>query len=183
MASPLEDHTNMVIQAFARGQVVTLLGAGVNSCGRPQGEPWRPGAEYLPSGGELARHLAKRLGYPERDRRTSDLMRVSEYAAIMRGTGPLYGELHSLFDADYPPTPVHRLLAALPAALRARGYAARANQLILTTNYDDVLEAAFRDAGEPVDLVYYVAEGKEEERGRFIHRLPSGEERPIKKPN
>jgi hypothetical protein len=39
---------------------------------------------------------------------------VSEYIDVMLGIGPLYQELHDVFDDDYAPTPVHRLLAKLP---------------------------------------------------------------------
>ena len=42
----------------------------------------------------------------------------------------------------------------------------------MSTNYDDALERAFEEAGEPFDLVFYMAEG--EFRGRFMHRTPQG---------
>jgi hypothetical protein len=32
--------------------------------------------------------------------------------------GPLYQELHHVFDADYPPSPIHELLASLPGRLK-----------------------------------------------------------------
>ncbi len=67
----------------------------------------------------------------------------------------------------------------LPGILRARGYSP--NQLIITTNYDDTLERAFRAAGEEFDLVYYAAEGPAQ--GKFVHRSPDGKVRPIEKPN
>jgi len=81
----------------------------------------------------------------------------------MIGSGPLYDELHTLLDADYPPTALHQFFAALPAVLRDKGYRLP-YQLIVATNYDDVLERAFTAAGEPFDLVCYIAEG--EERGK-----------------
>jgi hypothetical protein len=96
------------------------------------------------------------------------------------GSGPLYEELHSLFDADYDPTPLHRFFASLPAALREKGYPLR-YPLIVTTNYDDALERAFRAVNEPFDLVAYVAEG--EQRGKFIHFPPGGEVFVIERPN
>jgi hypothetical protein len=96
------------------------------------------------------------------------------------GSGPLYEELHSLFDADYDPTSLHRFFASLPASLREKGYPPR-YPLIVTTNYDDALERAFRAADEPFDLVSYVAEG--EQRGKFIHFQPGGEVFVIERPN
>jgi hypothetical protein len=53
--------------------------------------------------------------------------------------------------------------------------------LIVTTNYDDVMERALEAAGEAHDVVSYIAEG--ESRGRFAHRAPSGETRIIERPN
>jgi hypothetical protein len=91
--------------------VQPFLGAGVNLCGRPESMSWARG-EYLPSGSELAEYLAKRVDYPYKD--TENLLRVSQYVDVMLGAGPLYQELHYVFDADYAPTPVHQLLAKLP---------------------------------------------------------------------
>ena len=42
-------------------------------------------------------------------------------------------------------------------------------QVILTTNYDDLLERALEEAGEPYDLITYIASGPAEYRGRFMH--------------
>lgn len=156
-----------VFKAITDGRVVPFLGAGVNRCGRPKGVSWHQ-RQYLPDGGELAVHLATTFGYPESE--VQDLARVSQYIAVMNGTGPLYEELHNLFNADYPPTAVHQFLAALPGVLRGKGYPPR-YQLVVTTNYDDLLERAFKAAGEAFDLVSYVAEG--EQRGKFLH-WPAG---------
>jgi hypothetical protein len=175
----LDPHYKTVIKAITDGRLVPFLGAGVNLCGRPQDMAWQRG-QYLPSGGELAAYLAENFGYPGSDR--FDLVRVSQYIAVVTGSGPLYEELHSLFDVDYPPTPLHQFLATLPALLREKGYPLR-YQLIVTTNYDDLVERAFREAGEPFDLVAYVTEGEREQRGKFVHWPPDGEARLIEKPN
>jgi SIR2-like protein len=45
--------------------------------------------------------------------------------------------------------------------------------LIVTTNYDDLLERALDDEGETYNVVAYVAEGPE--RGKFRHYRPDGE--------
>jgi len=173
---PLDEHYRTVITAITDGDVVSFLGAGVNLCGRPEGASYQHG-QYLPSGSELAEYLAQQFGYMGGDKK--DLLRVSQYATVMRGSAPLYRRLHFIFDADYPPTPLHRFLALLPGLLREKGYPPY--QLIVTTNYDDVLERAFQEAAQPFDLVSYVAEG--EHRGKFLHRLPDHEVRLIEKPN
>ena len=77
MDEELERHCRRVLRAVLDGRVVTLLGAGANLCGRPEGRPWERG-RYLPSGAELARHLASRFDYPESE--SDELVRVSEYA-------------------------------------------------------------------------------------------------------
>ena len=179
MPDPLDMHYKMVIKAITDGRVVPFLGAGVNLCGRPEGLAWsRRQFEYLPSGSELAEHLAEEFYYPED--KTQDLVRVSQYITVMQGSGPLYLALHDLFDGDYPPTLLHQFLATLPAALREKGYPPR-YQLIVTTNYDDLMERAFQAAGEPFDMVSYVAEG--EQRGKFLHWPAEGETRLIERPN
>ncbi len=126
--------------------------------------------------GDLAAHLAQAFSVP--DDRPVDLARVSQYVATMKGSGPLYDELHARFEAAVEPTALHRFLAQLPALLRERG---APHQLIVSTNYDLALERAFEEAGEELDIVAYVATGTH--RGRFWHRPPGQPPRPIDVPN
>jgi hypothetical protein len=170
-----DDHYWLVTSRILAGKVVPFLGAGANLCGRPDGEPWRLG-QYLPSGPELAEVLARRSRYP--DPGDSDLLRVSQYVDAVLGEGALYEYLRTTFDADYPPTALHHLLAALPAALRQQRVAPL---LVLTTNYDDALERAFDARGEPYELLWYEAK-KGDARGHFIHRAEQGVVA-IKRPN
>ena len=175
----VDSHYRIVIKAMVEGRVVPLLGAGINLCGRPTNEVWeRRDPHFLPSGGELATFLAEYFEYPPDDAR--DLVRVSQYAAVMQGLGPLYDELHEIFDSDHEPSAIHAFLASLPETQRERGYKPR-YQLIVTTNYDDALERAFRAAGEEFDVVSYVADG--EHRGKFLHRPPEGPAALIERPN
>ena len=51
----------------------------------------------------------------------------------------------------------------------------------MTTGLDSVLERALLDAGEQVDLVWYLASGPD--RGRFAHVTPTGEVVVIAEPN
>jgi hypothetical protein len=177
--SPDESHYAIVADRILAGAVVLFLGAGVNLSGRPDSEPFELGRD-LPSGSELAAYLANKVGgFPGKDR--TDLLRVSQYVAIVLGVQPLYELLHSVFDVDYTPTPVHKLLASLPSLIRARRSTQPASfPLIVTTNYDDALERAFTDAGEEYDLVTYIADGPRS--GRFLHISPDGDERIISKP-
>lgn len=180
MTHPLDAHFKMVVKALIRGRVVPLLGAGVNLCARPEDAVWSQyQSDYLPSGSELARYLAEEFYFP--DEEAQDLLRVSQYIAVMQGSGPLYSVLRDLFDCDYPPTPLHQFLANLAPLLREKGYPIRQHQLIVTTNYDDVMERAFREIDQAFDVVFYVAEG--EERGKFLHQPPGRSPCVIEKPN
>ena len=97
----------------------------------------------LPGGGALAARLATAFGFPLED---AGLPRVSQYVATMLGAGPLYDALHEAFATDDVPDAEHRLIARLPAALRAAGVE---NPLVVTTRFDLALERAFADEGEP----------------------------------
>jgi hypothetical protein len=173
----LDAHYKTVVKAISDGRVVPFLGAGANLTGRPAAARWQPD-HYLPSGAELSEYLAGDFGYPSPDRQ--DLLRVAQYVAVMNGIGPLYEQLRTLYDADYAPTALHQLLAMIPALLRAKSYP-RPCLLIVTTNYDDLLERTFKVVDEPVDLVTYVADG--DQRGKFVHWPHGSEPRLIDKPN
>jgi len=168
-AVDLDRHCAEVLTRMARGSVVPFLGAGVNRCGRPEGEQWNRDS-YLPDGGELSVYLADTYKYPGPDPR--DLGRVSQYVELELREMALYTDLRDIFTGGYGPTEVHRLLAELPAAMKARGQPPPF-ELIVTTNYDDALEQAFRNAGQPFDLVYYAAP-TEQWPGVFMHLLPDG---------
>ena len=150
------DHEGEIVKALLAGRIVPVIG--------------------LDGAGDLAAHLASAFDVP--DDRPVDLARVSQYVATMKGSGPLYDELHARFEAAVEPAPLHRFLARLPSLLRQRG---APHQLIVTTNYDLALERAFEEAEEEVDIVAYVATGPH--RGHFWHRPPGEAPRPIDVPN
>jgi DNA-binding SARP family transcriptional activator len=155
-AIPAQDHFEDVARTILEGRVVPVLGTDV---------------------GDLTLRLAQRFGYPH-DGGQATLPSVAQYVAVMKGSGPLYDELHELLDSDLPPTPLHRFLASLPAALRERGLPP---QVVVTTSYDTALEKAFEEAGEAVEVVSYLATGRH--RGRFCHIEPDGTGRLIEEPN
>jgi hypothetical protein len=64
---------------------------------------------------------------------------------------------------------------------RDKGHEPPPFQLIVTTNYDDVLERAFAAASEPFDHLTYVAAGPDS--GRFLHTPPGAQPRLVKKSN
>jgi SIR2-like domain len=172
---PDDSHFGNVADEILDGYVIPFLGAGANLLERPEDASWKLGT-YLPSATELAAVLASKSRYPDEP---GDLLRVSQYVDAILGTRVLYRHLHALFNADYPPNSLHRLLAKLPRMLRERG---TRHQLIMTTNYDDALERAFSEQGESYDVVWYEAKpGKES--GKFIHCPPGGGAVSINVPN
>lgn len=173
----LTRHFRVVAKAMLKGNVVPVLGAGANLCDRGVEEPWTRG-KNLPSGGELAELLAQEFDCDVID--TKDLVRVSQYADLTSGEGPLYEALREVFVQDYPIPSLHRFLAGLPALMAAKGRPPR-HQLIVTTNYDDLVERALREAQVDFDLVHYVARGPA--RGMFVHEHPDGTEEVIAVPN
>ena len=153
--APAQDHLFEVADAVRAGRVVPVLGEDASA---------------------LAARLAERFRYPEAE--GGDVARVSQYAAVTRGYGPLYDEVHAYAENDDTPSGVHRMLASLPPLLRDRG---SAYQLIVTAAYGRALEQAFADAGEEVDVVAYVAAGPN--RGKFCHRAPDGTMQIVGVPN
>jgi DNA-binding SARP family transcriptional activator len=151
---PAEGHFEQVVRALFEGRLVPVLGTDI---------------------GELAARLARRFDYGENG---SSLPRIAQYIAVMRGSGPLYDELHALLEPESRPTSIHSFFAALPPLLRERGLP---HQLLVTTSYDVALEAAFLEADEEFDVVSYVAAGAS--RGRFCHIRPDGSGQLIDLPN
>ncbi len=153
--SSVEESVQDIAAAMAAGRLVPIVGVEV---------------------GELADRLAERFRFPADW--GSELTRVAEYVTLMKGSGPLYDELHDLLSSRVAPNSVHRVLASLAGLLRAGG--AR-HPLLVTTGYDLALEQAFLDAGEEFDVVSYLAKGRS--GGKFCHFGPDGTARVIDVPN
>jgi DNA-binding SARP family transcriptional activator len=172
-----EDHYEDVVRSLLDGRLIVVLGFGVNLSDRPDGAPWSPvDSRFPPTAADAAAFLARRFDCPPEWAR--DLTQVSQYVALTKGVGPLYDELHEVFDHDYPPGAVHRFAAALPVAARTAG---TPYPLLVTTHYDQTLERALHEAGEEFDVVSYIAAGRD--RGKFMHFHPSGDATLIEVPN
>ena len=160
----LRGHCKVMIRLLAKGLLIPFFGAGANLTNRPANATFKPNdKKYLPTAEELSIDMAQTFDYPwerpwEPDRQPSNLLRVSWYTFAKVGRTPLYQYLHEVFSGDYPPTDAHRFFASLPQKLEKKGYGRR-HQLILTTNYDDLLERACQEAGEPYDVLSYVTNG------------------------
>ena len=133
------------------GQVIPFLGSGASLDKRDfQQTPWyEPQFRYPPSATELADYLARMTQFPPGE--TRDLTKVAQYYNVVIGRRSLNEDLHRIFDDDFPLTPLHELLAAIPAKI-----------LVVTTNYDDLIERAFRD--RDYDVVVHMTDSKEGDR-------------------
>lgn len=169
-------HLQHVTRLLVDGRVIPFLGAGANLCGRPPEAVWPAAAQYLPSAGELSTHL--RSAWHDCDE--TELTRVAQWVLEMGGSGELFNTLHEVFDRDYPPTRLHTFLAEVPRLLVEKGYQPK-HALVVTTNYDDLLERSLAAANQTFDLVTYMSEG--EDRGKFFHTEPGGVARRIDVPN
>ena len=155
----IDDHYDEVMRALSAGRLVPVLGPGAASV----------------DGAELARLLADRFELESLDR---GLAYVSQAVAARNGIGPLHDELHLALDRDIEPSLLHSWLAALPPVLRHRGLP---QQLIVSTCFHTGVERAFEAAGEELDVVVYVATGRD--RGKFLHIAPDGRAVVVDEPN
>ena len=126
-------------------------------------------------GDELATLLAERFELGDGAR---GLAYVSQAVAARNGIGPLHDELHLALDRDFEPSALHTWLAGLPPLLRRDGLP---QQLIVSTSFDTGVERAFDAAGEDLDIVVYVASGRD--RGKFLHIAPDGAATVVDEPN
>jgi len=184
-ADDWETHFRDVADKLFSGRLVTFLGAGINLCDRPPDAKFSlEGREYLPSGAELAHFLAAEYHFPESAAcavspcgmvsSAPDLAKVSQYGVTRLGRGDLYDKLRQVFGREYPMTSAHQFLAKLccaaPKALKPEDN----YPMIVTTNYDDLVERALLGAGIPFDLVYY--DSGDDQRGIFWHQAPGAKD-------
>jgi hypothetical protein len=138
----------LVRQLLLKGVVVPFLGAGAGLSARPQGDskapPDRP---FLPSNREFKELLARACDFPPTEFEASTVAEIASY--LERKTDRKYLDqlVESAFGRrDYAPSETHRLLAEI---------ARRQPLLILTTNYDTLMEQALAERGVPHEVVAY----------------------------
>lgn len=172
-----EDDFALMMNAFMEGRVVPVLGMGVNFVERPSGASWK-NSKHAPTPEEIIEFLTVRT--PSSSRTAMNLVNISQYITELSSVRVLYERLHSVFDRDFLPTAVHLFLATLPAMARMLGPVLR-YPIIISINYDDILERTFRAAEEPFDLVTYIAEGPD--WGKFRHTNHNGDSVIVQNPN
>jgi NAD-dependent SIR2 family protein deacetylase len=144
MTGPTDDDYNTIIDTLKSGDCVPFLGAGASLGYEGVG---------LPTAGELARKLAAECGY--RGSGSDDFLRVCQYYELKRDPRRLRKAIiEQLSVPGVKPSAIHRLLATFPVTH------------VLTTNYDKLMEQAFRDEGKDPDVAVYNIQAKTTEELR-----------------
>ena len=155
-----------IADSLREGNVVPFIGAGVNFGTRPQDQTWNdPESAFLPSAAELSGYLARRASFPSTDvRERGDLAKVASYFVDTVARSTLRARLRRIFAKEYVPATIHTYLAKLARKSEEdieKGEKPGTPLLIVTTNYDDLLERAFNVMGRPYDLVIYPTDSKD----------------------
>jgi hypothetical protein len=137
----------IILSELRAGNAIPFLGAGASRVGYIDGA-----SGFLPSGGALAQMLAQDARFPSNDQRErQDLSKVASYFVDGSNRDALRRKLRTVFGTGvYSCNGLHEMLAAVADKL-----------VIVTTNYDTLLEQAFLNAGKPYDLVVYPADNAE----------------------
>lgn len=164
-----------ILDMLNSSKVIPFLGAGASLGGRLPNEIWKKDKKFLPLGSELAKLLAETTQFPSEE--VIDLTKVAQYYNVVIGRKGLNDEMHDIFNCDYPLTRLHTFLASVDAPL-----------LIITTNYDDLIERALDarnrqlgDKARPYDVVIHTTDVKS--KGEHILWWPYGAAEPDEKVN
>lgn len=139
---------DLVADGVRRQQCILFLGAGVHAP-PPEGSPFEyPADQRPPSGAALSRELASRCGladnHPTED--VGHLQRVALFFEIERSRHQLVEAVRNSVQVNRRPSPMLRALAALDFPL------------VITTNYDQLLEHALAAAGKHPRVAVYTPE-------------------------
>lgn len=147
----------IILDELRAGRAIPFLGAGASRLEVLAGDAaGAPLPQMLPSGWELAQTLALDSDFPEADEDRDDLAKVASYYVDVSNRDALRSRLRKVFaKADYLPNRLHHFLAKM-----ANGENLKDGAVFVTTNYDTLLEKAFRDAGKKFDLVVYPADNR-----------------------
>jgi len=158
----------LIRDRLGEGKVIPFLGSGASLSQRASDFVWNKDcADCLPTATELARHLAQKSDFPHDlppnlpddlaprilEHFGPDLAKVAQYYHIVGGRVPLEDALHHIFDRDYQPGSLHAYLATIQTPI-----------LIVTTNYDDLIERAFDNTRRAYDVVIHTTYPEETDR-------------------
>src|SRR5258708_9419651 len=152
-----------------KGRVIPFLGAGASRGERPADYRWKDKEPrgFLPNAWELAEYLAERSKFPQ-GQSTLDLAKVAQWYGFRVDRPHLQQDLHEIFASNYRPAELHQYLARLTEKL-----------LIVTTNYDDLIERAFDAEGKKYAVVIHTTETEDMNREERVLVRASGAEDPL----
>jgi hypothetical protein len=126
---PVSDHQwKHIVDAIVGGYCVPFLGAGASV------------AAGVPSARKLAGEIARLCDFPGKP---DDLLRVCQYFAMVRDRAAPCRAVADRIRPHTTPGVVHEIIASMPF------------NLVLTTNFDTLMEQAFTDAGKPPKMMVY----------------------------
>lgn len=151
----------MILDGIRRGEVIPFLGSGASLPSALGEQTWRKDTAWrFPRADELAESLAGQANYPSGV--PGELSLVAQYFDRVSGRVPLTRYLHDIFVCDHLSTKLHAFLAERMT-----------HGIVITTNYDNLLERAFGD--KPFDLVVHAIDVKPDDR---VLLLRHGDEHP-----
>lgn len=132
--------------SFQQGRVAVFVGPGASGSGRNPNQHWRDGAPFPPTGYELTRYLASLVEYPyEVGAELADLDSVASYVEAYAGRSFLNEHLQRvLANTEFEIPLIYKYLAKV---------AQKRPLLIVSSNYDDLLEQSMQQAAVPFDVV------------------------------
>lgn len=179
---PHDSDYHWIIEAIKGSRLIPFLGAAINLYNEPpindielvnrliksmQTDPTFEDLSTVPC--PMCQIMAaneKILGELTKEQRLAAakmyLQYLAEYNRLSVGSiSPFYEKLYEEFQNQYQPYQpnyLHDFFARLPRRMLDKSYPLP-YKLLVTTNYDNLLEQAFKNARQPYDLVFYVAEG------------------------
>ena len=147
-----EDHYFVIAEKLAGGRMIPFLGAGANLCDRGD-ETWEQGGSFLPSGRELAAHLAEQRPLSgARGARTCCASRSTSTRCAARTSCTA-----TCARSSTPSTRRRRSTVCSRGVARQLSEAGLPQLLVVTTNYDDLVERALDERRLEFDVVWYEA--------------------------
>ena len=142
---------DIIAALWRSGDVVPFLGAGASLIRPAEAPPWHADSSFLPTATELAEYLAGK-NYPSKLPHERDLAKVSSFYCIPGGGKGLRLKLRAALGPNYSdktprkfaPGKIHEYLSTHSQPM-----------LIVTTNYDTLIEDSFRKENVAFDVLVY----------------------------
>lgn len=153
-------------ERLLQARVIPLLGAGVTLSGRQVDRGARE-LDNFPTPFELKELLARTCNFPAAHFETSDISVVASFFVRQQNRESLDELLERAFDRPQQPSATHRLIAEAAKTTPS--------MIILTTNYDTLMEQALGAAGVPFSVLSYLRDdpGADAPGRLALQRFPS----------